>query len=210
MYTSPSGEGSANRSAEHCSINIGAQTDENLLMCRLAESSALLALAQLTDARMEEDMSRNSWPYARPSSVASTLNLEERIDHLPPLLGHLLRAVFLRPSDPYDRVAMVNEAAHHGEQRRTRGFDEDAILHEYYLLRQLLWEEIREAFGAVGGEIIIARVDVELSKAMAASVRGFHRDALEAQGRWPTATDEQLRALLGESRFSGPVRRLAE
>jgi hypothetical protein len=120
------------------------------------------------------------------------LSESERLDHLPALLSHLLRVLFQKVAGPIERLAMLQQAAAHGEQRRGLGFDEEAILHEYYLLRQIIWDHFREKFGAVAAERLIGQADVELSRATAASVRGFHRDALEAQGRWPLAIDELL------------------
>lgn len=133
-----------------------------------------------------------AWVHATARTPWSQLSASERVDHLPALLKHLMRVVF-EPSEQVERSAMVRDAATHGEQRRTLGFDEEAVLHEYYLLRQLLWDRFREAFAALVAESLIARADAELSRATAASVRGFHREALEAQGRWPHAIEEIAR-----------------
>jgi hypothetical protein len=134
----------------------------------------------------------DAWIRATSRRPWLQLSSVERVDHLPALLEHLLRGVFQTSVERRDHAAMLTAAARHGEHRRALGFDEETVLHEYYLLRQLLWDRFRDAFGAVAAERLISRADAELSLATAASVRGFHREALEAQGRWPVALDELL------------------
>ena len=118
------------------------------------------------------------------------LSESERIDHLPILIRQLFRTVISDVAERASRAEMVRTAATHGEQRRAQGFDEDALLEEFYLLRRLLWDYLRDTFGSVGAEGVIAQIDSALSLATAASIRGFHRDGLEARGRWPTALEE--------------------
>jgi hypothetical protein len=133
-----------------------------------------------------------AWIKATSRKPWSQFSEAERLDHFPAFVRYLLRVIFEKGTAPIDRLAMLKEAARHGQQRRGLGFDEATILHEYYLLRQIIWDHFREKFGAVAAERLIGQADVELSRATAASVRGFHRDALEAQGRWPLAIDELL------------------
>jgi hypothetical protein len=132
----------------------------------------------------------HGWVEATARKPWAKLTEAERVDPLPALLRHLLDIVFSEPDDRANLAAIVRDAATHGEQRRKLGIDEDALLLEYYLLRQLLWEEFQEAFGVEGAEPVILRVDAALSLVTAASIHGYHRKALEAQGRWPAALDE--------------------
>jgi hypothetical protein len=170
-----------------------------------AQPSVMLALSMRTDTTVTapaefvppEDFADRTVAAVTAAWIKATarrpwlqLSEAERVDHLPSFLGHLLGVLFHESTSATDRVAMLKAAATHGEQRRRVGFDEATILHEYYLLRQIIWDRFRETFGAVAAEALIGKTDVEFSRATAASVRGFHRDALEAQGRWPTAIDE--------------------
>jgi hypothetical protein len=156
-------------------------------------------VSSLSDFDVPEDFADQTvvavtaaWIKATSRKPWSQFSESERLDHLPSFLRYLLRVLFQNATAPIDQLAMLKQAAAHGEQRRGLGFDEEAILHEYYLLRQIIWDRFREKFGAIAAERLIGQADVELSRATAASVRGFHRDALEAQGRWPIAIDELL------------------
>jgi hypothetical protein len=133
-----------------------------------------------------------AWIKTTSRKPWSQLSESDRLDHLPTFLRYLLQVLFQKATAPIDRLGMLKQAAAHGEHRRALGFDEATILHEYYLLRQIIWDRFRETFGAIAAELLIGQADVELSRATAASVQGFHRDALEAQGRWPLAIHELL------------------
>lgn len=132
----------------------------------------------------------HEWVAATERAPWSRLTPSERIDHLPRLLRHLVGVVLADAPERGERAEMVKDAASHGEQRQTLDIDEEALLSEYYILRGLLWDHLREVFGTVGAEGYIARVDAALSVATAACMRGFHRAGLEAQGRWPSVLDE--------------------
>src|SRR4051812_34145457 len=81
----------------------------------------------------------------------------ERLDHVPSFLRHLLGQLFQRSAAPVDGALMLMAAAQHGEQRHNLEFDEETILHEYYVLRQILWDHFRETFGELGAELLIVR-----------------------------------------------------
>jgi hypothetical protein len=119
----------------------------------------------------------------------SRLTTAERVDHLPPLLDAIFLAVFDETSERAHRARMIHGAASHGEDRRSQGYDEEIILDEYYLLRGLLWTELRARLDPARAAPIIVKVDSALSLASAASLRGMNRARLESAGQWPAALD---------------------
>ena len=130
-----------------------------------------------------------SWVALSDRPPWDRLTTADRIDHLAPLLESLFRAVFEETPERTHRAEMIRDAATHGEERRAQGYDEEIILEEYYLLRDLLWTELRARLPAAEAAPIIVRVDAALSLASAACLRGMHREALEASGQWPIALD---------------------
>lgn len=130
-----------------------------------------------------------SWVALSDRPPWDRLTTADRIDHLAPLLGSLFRAVLEETPERMHRAEMIRDAAMHGEERRAQGYDEEIILEEYYLLRDLLWSELRARLETGEAAPIIIRVDAALSLASAACLRGMHREALEAAGKWPEALD---------------------
>lgn len=134
-----------------------------------------------------------SWVALSDRPPWARLTTGERIDHLAPLLESLFRAVFEETTERTHRAEMIRNAATHGEERRAQGYDEEIILEEYYLIRDLLWTELRARLPAGEATPIIIRVDAALSLASAACLRGMHRQALEAAGQWPAVLDALVR-----------------
>ena len=130
-----------------------------------------------------------SWVALSDRPPWDRLTTAERIDHLAPLLASLFRAVFEETPERTHRAEMIRDAATHGEERRAQGYDEEIILEEYYLIRDLLWTELRARLAPGDAAPIIIRVDAALSLASAACLRGMHREALEAVGQWPGVLD---------------------
>jgi hypothetical protein len=82
---------------------------------------------------------------------------------------------------------LVRAAASHGDQRRVQGVTDDAVLREYHALRTALWRHLikapmprSEALSA------IMRVDVVITVATSAALRGFHRSDLTPNREWAT------------------------
>jgi hypothetical protein len=130
-----------------------------------------------------------SWVALSDRPPWDRLTTADRIDHLAPLLESLFRAVYEETDHRTYRAEMIRDAATHGEERRAQGYDEEIILEEYYLIRDLLWTELRARLAPGDAAPIIIRVDAALSLASAACLRGMHREALEAAGQWPRALD---------------------
>jgi hypothetical protein len=93
---------------------------------------------------------------------------------------------------------LVRAAAAHGDQRRVQGVGDEVLLREYHALRAALWRYLRrvpmpesEALTA------ISRVDVVITVATTAALRGYHRSDMPASPDWAT---ELLRSVASGSR----------
>lgn len=114
-------------------------------------------------------------------------------DHLPHVIGSLLEAC---AQEPMDRVSLrkgVEAAAKHGRHRARQGFDEGLIFREYSVLRKALDDRLariephpRPRAGA------LVRIDAGITLLSGASLRGLHKDALEASGDWEGLLDRYL------------------
>jgi hypothetical protein len=122
----------------------------------------------------------------------SRLPEAERIDFLPPMLEATLRGTICEPPDMAARAEAVRAAAVHGADRRRQGFSEEELVHEHYLVRLALWSAVRNGESFRLRARAMARADVLLSALLMATLRGFHRDELEAKGRWAAALDDLL------------------
>ncbi|HUH12693.1 MAG TPA: hypothetical protein VMK65_06265 [Longimicrobiales bacterium] len=106
-------------------------------------------------------------------------------DHLPQTIEALLDAC----SQPrLDRAALrrgVENAAKHGEHRAGQGFDEGLIFREYGVLRNVLEDYLREREPDPGTRArALIRLDAGITALSGASLRGLHKEALEAEGKW--------------------------
>jgi hypothetical protein len=122
----------------------------------------------------------------------SRLPEAERLDFVPRLMEATLRGTISEPPDLGARADAVRAAAAHGADRRRQGFTEDELVHEHYLLRLALWSAARNGASFRLRARAMARADVLLSALMLATLRGFRREELEAEGRWAAALDDLL------------------
>ena len=104
-------------------------------------------------------------------------------------LHETMRAVLdVAIGDGGDKAAserLVRAATAHGDQRRLQGVGDDAVLREYHALRGALWRYLRrvamppeEAITAIG------RVDVVITIATTAALRGYHRSDMPVTPEW--------------------------
>ncbi len=112
-------------------------------------------------------------------------------DHLPDLVRGLASAAACGRKRRDVHPEPIRMALKHGETRRNDGFDEDLVFREYHLLRRAIWDYIRERWGKERDAVdAIMRLDSGITVSTAASLRGFHRDTLEAAGRWDSVVQE--------------------
>jgi hypothetical protein len=90
--------------------------------------------------------------------------------------------------DGADKAAserLVRAAAAHGDQRRIQGAGDDALLREYHALRAALWRYLRRVpMPSSEALTAISRVDVVITVATTAALRGYHRSDMAASPEW--------------------------
>ena len=117
-------------------------------------------------------------------------------------LHEAIRAVLdVALGDGGDKAAterLVRAAAAHGDQRRLQRVGDEALLREYHALRTTLWRYLlnvrmppSEALTA------ISRVDVVITIATTAALRGFHRSDMAPTPDW---AENLLRYIATDSR----------
>jgi hypothetical protein len=80
---------------------------------------------------------------------------------------------------------LVRAAAAHGDQRRLQGVGDDALLREYHALRTALWRYLlRTPMPSSEAITAISRVDMAITVATTAALRGYHRSDMPATPEW--------------------------
>ncbi|MFN2563846.1 MAG: hypothetical protein ABR499_02385 [Gemmatimonadaceae bacterium] len=80
---------------------------------------------------------------------------------------------------------LVRSAAAHGDQRRVQPVGDDAVLREYHALRAALWRYLlRVPMRSSEALTAIWRVDVVITVATTAALRGYHRSDMPASPQW--------------------------
>jgi hypothetical protein len=120
----------------------------------------------------------------------------------PDSLHETIRAVLdVALGDGGDKAAserLVRSAAAHGDQRRVQGVGDDALLREYHALRAALWRYLRRApIRSSEALTAILRVDVVITVATTAALRGYHRSDMPPTPEWAA---ELLRYIANGSR----------
>lgn len=116
------------------------------------------------------------------------------VDELLPVVEGLIGASVLSPDDLAAHERHVRAAVAHGERRRIEGADERQLWREFEALR----EAIRHAMGrrALPAELrheAQIRLDMAISVAEMAAIRGFHRRMLERAGVWSELIPSMIR-----------------
>lgn len=110
-------------------------------------------------------------------------------------LHETMRAVLdVSLGDGGDKAAserLVRSAAAHGDQRRVQEVGDDAVLREYHALRTALWRYLGHVSMPASERLTaIWRVDVAITVATTAALRGYHRSDMPPSPEW---ADELLR-----------------
>jgi hypothetical protein len=97
----------------------------------------------------------------------------------------ILDVAMAAPGDYGAHERLVRAAAAHGSQRRTQETGDAALLREYHALRETLWR-FMERSGVPAEQALpaILRVDVAISVATTAALRGYHRTDSEPASSW--------------------------
>jgi hypothetical protein len=119
-----------------------------------------------------------------------SLPREHRIDSLPAVVVGIVDASLCAPAEKEAHRAKVAAACEHGSTRREQGIPEHLILTEYHLLRWAIWRYLHRKFGPSDRVAdAIMRIDMAITAATNASMWGYFRPEVEAQGKWEEAFD---------------------
>ena len=113
-------------------------------------------------------------------------------DHLPDMIRHLAEAALLTFFAEEPRRALAWVAVQHGQHRYSFGVSEEIVGREYELMRWAMWRKLKAQADASEASEAIIRLDSGISFAHGASLRGYHRLAIEGSGDWPDALDRFL------------------
>ncbi|MEW5926986.1 MAG: hypothetical protein AB1941_05865 [Gemmatimonadota bacterium] len=156
-----------------------------------------------------EDIKRNvpdvllEWEQRVREQPWFALPPDHRIDGLPAVVVGLVEASLCSPMDEASHRRTVEAAASHGSHRREQGVPEHLILTEYHLLRQAIWYYLCKKFGSSNRtNDAIMRIDTAITMATNASMWGYHREEIEALGKW----EEGVERMISSSPFLDPAR----
>ena len=92
---------------------------------------------------------------------------------------------------------LVRAAAAHGDQRRVQAVGDECLLREYHALRAALWRYLGRVRMPSGEALTaISRVDMVITIATTAALRGYHRTDMQPNPDWAT---ELLRSVASGS-----------
>jgi hypothetical protein len=113
-------------------------------------------------------------------------------DHLPELIQKLAETALLSFFAEEPRRALGWASVQHGQHRFSFGVSEEILGREYELLRWALWRRLKKQADSSEASEAIIRLDSAISFSHGASLRGYHRLAIEGSGDWPGALDRYL------------------
>ena len=113
-------------------------------------------------------------------------------DHLPDMIRSLADTALITFFADEKRAALAWVAVHHGWHRFEFGVAEETLHREYDLLRGALWKRLRQNGPPSEASHAIIRLDSALSFAHGASLRGYHRRAIEASHEWPATVERYI------------------
>jgi hypothetical protein len=162
------------------------------------------AIMAIGDSHLRGSPDRETRPNRRNAELRDDLSLvleeweaisREEPWHIRPdqygldTLHEAIRAVLdVSLGDGGDQAAserLVRSAAAHGDQRRTQSVGDDAVLKEYHALREAIWRYLGRASMPPGERLTaILRVDVAITVATTAALRGYHRSDMPPSPEW--------------------------
>ena len=115
---------------------------------------------------------------------------KEEDDAAEVLVGRLCELALAWPGDEATRRRLVLGAVAHGALRRAQDQSETVLFQDYDDLRARIWYRMRRSGlpPAVAADVILS-LDAAIGLAVAASLRGFHREILSRSGDWNRVID---------------------
>jgi hypothetical protein len=119
------------------------------------------------------------------------LPADHDLGRVPEIIHDLIQVSLIHPSDLQAHEAKVADAIAHGETRRKLGMEEQVIFEEFAAVREALRRYLeRSAVDRWKRREAMMRLDMAISVAELAAVRGFHREAFEQAGLWESLVGE--------------------
>lgn len=106
------------------------------------------------------------------------------MDHLPQLIACLADAALLTFFGMDERHALAENAVKHGLHRYNEGVADDVLQREYELVRWGLWSRVKHQVPPRVASEAIIRLDSAMTFALGATLRGYHRHAIEENSDW--------------------------
>jgi hypothetical protein len=120
------------------------------------------------------------------------------IDSLQEVVRGVLDVALGDGTDKEASERLVRAAAAHGDQRRVQVVGDDCLLREYHALRTALWRYLlRVPMPTSEALTAILRVDMVITVATTAALRGYHRSDMKPSPDWAS---ELLRSVAAASR----------
>ena len=110
-----------------------------------------------------------------------------QFDHLPDVIAAIADTALAANFERSACERTLHLSALHGEHRQVEGFPEHFVYTEYHLLRRSMWHFLYETVEPDAAALAVSRIDVAITLATMAGLRGFHRATFEQRGDWPAA-----------------------
>jgi hypothetical protein len=115
----------------------------------------------------------------------SRLPEAERVDHLRRLAKPLVDLAASGVEDPKLCRRMLVLAVRHGQRRRDQGFTDDILVQDVHYFGAAVLTQFTTRYPEALPGPFVTRLEHLLSLICLASLRGYHRETFERQGRWP-------------------------
>ena len=136
-----------------------------------------LLLAEVDEIMAEWDRNTDDLPW-------SSLEQADRQNNLAGVITRVIDCAMSEASREERVRALVDTAAGHGESRRKQGVDVPSLFREYFVIRTATWRQLKTLVNPPTSYDAIFVIDGLLSIASRATVLGYHRQEMEANGRW--------------------------
>ncbi len=149
---------------------------------RAVEVRHFAKLYPLLLAQMDEIMA--GWDRQADELPWSLLEKSERQNDLCGVITRVIDCAMSSAGREERVTALVDAACAHGEYRRRQGVDMESVFREYDKVRAATWQSLKQLVQAPTSFDAIFVIDGLLSIATRATILGFHRAEMEANGLW--------------------------
>ena len=142
-----------------------------------------MLLAEVPEIMVSWDRQTQELPW---SAIAET----ERQNNLVSVITRVIDCALSDATRDLRVEAMVAAACAHGESRRAQSLPVESLFREYDLLRSATWGQLSVIVGSPTSYSAIFVIDGLLSVATRATVLGYHRQEMMANGLWANHLEE--------------------